>query len=77
MRINKDQKGVTMIALIITVIVLVILAAVTIQIAYKSGIINHATNGAIDYIQEEAREKNIINNTANIFSNALENNKRY
>ena len=45
---NKE-KGITLIALIITIIILVILAAVSIRAAYNMGIVSHAVNGAEGY----------------------------
>ena len=45
----KEEKGITLVALIITIIVLIILAAVTIMSFRESGIINTAVNGKINY----------------------------
>ena len=53
---NQQERGITLIALIITIIVLVILAAVSISAVYNSNIINYAVNGAINYASE-LREK--------------------
>lgn len=49
----KSQKGITLIALVITIIVMLILVAVTITMAINGGLFNYAkdastkTNGAI------------------------------
>ena len=40
--ITKKENGITLIALIITIIILVILAAVSIRAAYNSGIIDYS-----------------------------------
>ena len=53
----KQEKGITLVALIITIIVLVILAAVTINAAFNSGIINTAVNGAVNYADAQYREQ--------------------
>ena len=42
MRRTKAQKGITLVALIITIIVLLILAVVTINAVVDDGIIKHA-----------------------------------
>lgn len=57
----KKQKGITLIALILTIIVLVILAAVTINIAYSNGIIGYGTNGVEKYKIAERKEDELIN----------------
>lgn len=59
----KNEKGITLVALIITIIVLVILAAVSISIVYKNNMINHAVNGAKDYSDAAIREQEELENT--------------
>ena len=56
MRKTKEQ-GITLVALIITIIVLVILAAVTINAAFNIGIIDTAVNGAVNYADAQNKEK--------------------
>ena len=53
----KQEKGITLVALIITIIVLVILAAVTINAAFNSGIIDTAVNGAVNYADAQKKEQ--------------------
>ena len=53
----RQEKGITLVALIITIIVLVILAAVTINAAFNSGIIETAVNGAVNYAKAQEQEK--------------------
>ncbi len=53
----RQEKGITLVALIITIIVLVILAAVTINAAFNSGIIETAVNGAVNYAGAQEQEK--------------------
>ena len=53
----KAEKGITLVALIITIIVLVILAAVTINAAFNSGIIDTAVNGAVNYADAQKKEQ--------------------
>ena len=46
MRITKESKGITLIALIITTIVMLILVAVTINIAFNGGLFTNAKDAA-------------------------------
>lgn len=64
----KNQKGITLIALVITIIVLLILAGVTIaMLTGKNGILNKAT-GAVSETEkataEEAIKMEVYNNIA-------------
>lgn len=52
----KEEKGITLVALIITIIVLIILAAVTIMSFTQTGIINTAVNGTINYANAQRHE---------------------
>ena len=49
MKRTKTQKGITLIALIITIVVLLILAVVTINAVQDGGIIGHAKNASKEY----------------------------
>ena len=49
MKKTKTQKGITLIALIITIVVLMILAVVSINAVKDGGIITHAQNAATAY----------------------------
>ncbi len=53
----RDEKGITLVALIITIIVLIILAAISIGAVFNSRIIDTATNGVVDYIEAQSREE--------------------
>lgn len=53
----KNTKGITLIALIITIIILLILAMVTIRILMNQGIIGHAKNATNSYVIAEEKEK--------------------
>lgn len=61
----RQEKGITLVALIITIIVLVILAAVAITTAYQTGIVNYAMNGATGYAQAGLNENRMMNNSIN------------
>lgn len=40
----KNQKGITLVALVVTIVVLIILATISISVALNGGIMNHAEN---------------------------------
>lgn len=67
----RQEKGITLVALIITIIVLVILAAVSIAAVYQSNIVNYAVNGAQNYATEAGRENIILESTASIMSSTV------
>ena len=60
------KNGITLIALIITIIVLVILAAVTLNSIFGSNIIGIATNGAINYAEEQQKELGMLNDVSDM-----------
>ena len=62
----KQEGGITLIALIITIIVLVILAAVTLNSIFGSNIIGLATNGAINYAEEQQKELGMLNDVSDM-----------
>lgn len=65
----KGQKGITLVALVITIIVLLILAAVTLQLTLgEHGIFGLAETAGKNYTNAQGKELNGINemyNTAN------------
>ena len=67
-KINQKEKGVTLVALVITIIILIILAIITINVAIKLNIIDLATKSSEDYQQaqyEEEEEFNKLNEKIN------------
>ena len=57
MKKTKAQKGITLIALIITIVILLILALVTIGAVKDSKIIDHAQNASSEYTVEQEKEQ--------------------
>lgn len=57
----KAQKGITLVALVITIIVLLILAMVSISIITDSNLIGHAENGVNAYNAAQYAENQTIN----------------
>jgi len=60
MRNTKTQKGITLVALVITIIVLLILAAVAIGAIQNKGIIKYAQNASADYEAAEKQEQSVL-----------------
>ena len=58
MNIRKTQKGITLLALVLTIILLVIISTVTIGSVRKNNIIGHAQNAKEDFerVQEEEQQ---------------------
>ena len=63
---TKKEGGITLIALIITIIVLVILAAVTLNSIFGNNIIGFATNGALNYAEEQQKELGMLNDVSDM-----------
>ena len=60
MKKTKTQKGITLIALIITIVVLLILAAVAISSIQNDGILKYAQNAASDYNKAIRDEQSML-----------------
>ena len=56
----KSEKGITLVALIITIIVLIILAAVTIMAVQDSDLIGRTQNATIGYAANQKYENNTL-----------------
>ena len=80
-KINRKTKqlcdsGITLVALIITIIILIILAAVTIKTLTHDGLINMAIKGAEDYKTAEGKELEEMNKLSNSIEDILSGNKK-
>ena len=67
----KNNQGITLIALIITIIILVILAAVSIRAVTNMGIVGHAVNGTQDYARGTVAEKNLFDRVTELLDNTV------
>lgn len=71
----KNQKGITLVALVVTIVVLIILATISIQLAVNSGIIGQAQKAktmhenAVDQFNEF--EANITKYIDHIIANPM------
>ena len=63
MRKTKDQKGITLVALIITIVVLLILAIVAIGQAQESNIVGYAQNAAGKFEEAKGNEITELSNS--------------
>ena len=69
----QKERGITLVALILTVILLVILSAVGISVVYNSRIIEFAINGTMKYGQEGINENKVLEGTGNLLDSVVEN----
>ncbi len=68
----KEQKGITLVALVITIIVLIILAGVSLTLALgDNGIFQKSKNGVNKYKDAAANEQQQLQNTDEQFQNAM------
>lgn len=58
----KGQKGITLVALVITIIVMLILVGVTINLALDSGLLSKANEAAAGTNNAAAGETDLVNN---------------
>ena len=72
MRLTKEQKGITLIALVITIIVLLILAGVALAtLTGNTSIIDNANNAVERYNASANNDQNVINEVENLFAKYL------
>ena len=64
----RGQKGITLVALIITIIVMLILVAVSITVLIQSGLLDTASEAG-QATKEAIREESQLNDTVNIGGN--------
>ncbi len=60
----KAEKGITLVALVITIIVLLILAMVSISILTNHDVIQYANNATTSYNEAQTKEKTQLNQAA-------------
>ncbi len=69
----NNQKGITLVALIITIIVLIILAAVTIISVNNMGLVPLAINGTQNYAVAQENEGKLVNDITDLVLSAVNN----
>jgi len=65
----RKEKGITLVALIITIVILLILAAVAIAAIQNENILSHANNAALKYNQVVQNEQDILGGYLNYLDN--------
>ena len=70
-RRKKNERGITLLALIITVVIMIILAAVTINITLNSGLINQAKQAGEDTMQAAKDEQQMLEDAASYINSIL------
>jgi flagellar basal body-associated protein FliL len=70
----KNQNGITLVALVITIIVLLILAGITISLTIgQGGILTTAQKAGQNYQDAAANERNDLNDMFNLANNIIYN----
>lgn len=70
----KKENGITLVALVVTIIVLLILAGVAISLTVgNNGLFTRAQDAAEKYNQSSANEQNEMNTAVNTLDNLLQN----
>ncbi len=68
----KGQKGITLVALVITIIILLILAGVTISLTLgENGLFKTAQNAGKNYVNAARQEENFANDAQSLINNVL------
>ena len=62
----KGQKGITLVALVITIIVMLILVAVSVTVALKGNLFTTAKTAATETNTEKGKESNLSDGKVNI-----------
>lgn len=64
----KGQKGITLVALVITIIVMLILVGVSVTVAINGGLFTKAKDGANNTAIEAGKEKNLSNGKVTVLN---------
>lgn len=71
--LRKEEKGITLVALVITIIVLLILAGVSISLVIgQNGLITRSKEGANTYQKSAANETEQLNTFTNEFNTLID-----
>ena len=68
----KNQKGITLVALVITIIIFIILATVTIIFAFNGGIIDRANDAKNYYANDTAYTDASLTNVMHYINSVLD-----
>lgn len=65
----KEQKGITLVALVITIIVMLILVGVSVTVALQGGLFSTAKDAATQTNEQKEAERNLSNGVVNVDDN--------
>lgn len=68
----KSEKGITLVALVITIVILIILATVSISFAVNEGLFDRAQQGADMYKESAETEQRTLNLIDSSIANLIE-----
>ena len=70
----KQQKGITLIALVITIVILIIIATITVSITLSnSGLFNRTHVAVNEYKKSETDETNFLTNVEHFVNDVIKN----
>lgn len=69
---KEDERGITLVALMITIIVLILLAVITVSSLMKYRFVEIATNGMVNYAKIQAFEQGEMDNVDNRVVNTVD-----
>ena len=76
-KLYKQEKGITLIALVVTIVIMLILAGVTIKLALDdNGVIENAKDAKNQYEQAQADEDSGLNDLSSEMKKLIEENKK-
>lgn len=73
--LNTDSRGITLVALVISIIIMIILLAVSIRLLIKAGIISTANDAKNKYINSATSEEELVNKAEDEINSIVGNNK--
>ena len=75
-RIKQEERGITLIALIVTIIIMLILAGISIKLAIdNNGVIENAKEAKNQYEQSQTEEDSKLSDLSSIMKNKLDANR--
>jgi len=69
MKKTRAEKGITLVALIITIVVLIILAVVAINSITNTGVVNYTNNSVNQYLTRQEEENGTLSSYTNLLGN--------
>lgn len=67
----KNQKGITLVALVVTIVVLIILATISISVAFNGGLINRAESAGKHQANADAQLNELTDSAINYIDSKI------